>query len=239
MQNNNVIPSTPQLADVINYALKGLKTSMSCMHIGTIESFDGLTQTATVSVNYTKTKLVFNTGTNTSVEPVEFPNIEGCPVFIYGGGGGSLRMPISSGDECLILFNDRDMSNWWGTGDNNSPPATPRSHAYSDAVVLVGVNSLPNILASYKNDAVELDYLGNLISIQQSKIIMSLLSGVTLELDSTGKLKITNLVGEFVSSLVQLFTDVQNATTNTIFGPQPLIMPTYPVDLAVLQSFKG
>lgn len=237
-QNINYIPNEPQLKDLMDYVSRDIKLSLNCHHVGTIESFDDLTQTAQVSINYTKTFLNIQDVGNTSVQSVNYPILASCPVMCLGGGLASMTFPITPGDECLVLFNDRDLDNWFN-GSSNSPPATGRLHAFTDGIVLVGLRSLSNVLTNYNTSAPEIRMGGNKITLASDKAVVSLSTGVTLELDSTGKLKISNLTGEFVSSLVQLFTDVQNATTNTIFGPQPLIMPTYPVDLAVLQSFKS
>jgi hypothetical protein len=52
-------------------------------------------------------------------------------------------MPIQEGDECLVLFNDRDMDNWY-SGSSSSGVATPRLHSFSDGIILVGLSSLNN-----------------------------------------------------------------------------------------------
>lgn len=237
-QNINYIPNEPSLKDLLDFMSKEIKLSLNCHHIGTIQSFDSSFQTAQVSINYTKTFLQIDDVGNTSVQSVNYPVLASCPVICLGGGLGSMTFPIAPGDECLVLFNDRDLDNWFN-GSANSPPATGRLHSFTDAMALVGVRSLSNVLTSYNTEAPEIRMGGNKITLASDKAVVSLSTGVTLELDSTGKLKITNLTGEFVSSLVQLFTDIQNATTNTIFGPTPLLMPTFTTDLTILQSFKS
>lgn len=237
-QNINYIPNEPSLKDLLDYMARDIKLNLNCHHIGTIQSFDALTQTAQVSINYTKTFLQIDDIGNSSVQSVNYPVLASCPIIALGGGLASITFPITPGDECLVLFNDRDLENWFN-GSSNSPPATGRLHSFTDAVVMVGVRSLTNVLTSYNTSSPEIRMGGNKITLAADKAVVSLSTGVTLELDSTGKLKITNLTGEFVSSLVQLFTDIQNGLTNTLLGPQPLVMPTFTTDLITLQSFKS
>lgn len=236
--NQNVVPNDPELKDLLDLLKKDIFLNLNCHHIGTIEAFNSANQTATVSVNYTKSYLEPNALGIYSIKSVDYPLILSAPVMCLGGGLAAITFPILPGDECLICFNDRDFDNWFA-GSSSSQVATPRKHAFGDAIVIVGVRSLSKILTSYNSSAVEIRYGTNTISINQTMFKASLASGVSLELDATGKLKITNLTGEFVAALYQLMTDIQNAVTNTVFGPQPLIMPTFTTDLAILGTFKS
>lgn len=299
-QNINYNPNDPSLKDLLDFFARDIKLSMNCHHIGTIESFDSLTQTATASINYVKTFLQIGSPEasqggqqsvgDTSITNKEYPVLVSCPVICLGGGSGALTFPIQEGDECLVLFNDRDMDNWFA-GSNNAAPATTRLHSYSDAIILVGLRSMSNVILDYDTDAVALRmgenslkiyddeiqlqigadgettlvqinadmikatrgdgsvevtdtfigaYIGENTSIQiDADSLLATLDTTTFEVTKTGKLEITNTTGEFVSALNQLFTDIQNATVTTMLGPQPLIMPTFPTDLATFQSFKA
>lgn len=243
--NINQIPNKiSSLHDLWVQWKKQLKIEFNCHHVGTIESFDPELQTAQASINYTKTFLDIDSIGNTTVTTPDFPILVDCPVIVLGGGGGYLSFPIEAGDECLILFNDRDFSTWYGTGSTSSPPPTGVLHAYSDAVILVGLRSVPNVLVDYDASAVTLNYLGKTFKLNETGLIADVspvpgAAAVTLEYTEEGTLTITNETGEFVSALAQLFADIQTATTNTMFGPQPLIMPTFTTDLAVFESFMG
>lgn len=254
-QNINLIPNEPGLKDLLDYFKKLIKLEFCCHHIGTIQSFNSTNQTAQITINYTKTFLEIDEIGNTTTTTKNYPTLLECPVICLGGGLGSLTFPITTGDECLIFFNDRDLDNWFN-GSSNSAPATARLHAFTDAVALVGVRSLPNVLTGYDSSSVvlklgentlkvESDNItselagGNSLSLMTDKVIASLSSGVSLEIDSTGKLKITNATGEFVAMLVQLFTDIQNGLVTTMLGPQPLVMPTFAADLTQFETFKA
>jgi hypothetical protein len=60
-----------------------------------------------------------------------------------------------------------------------------------------------------------------------------------LTLKPTGQLSVTNPLGELVSAISQLFTDIGTAVTYTALGPQPLVMPTFVLDKLILDSFKS
>lgn len=235
----NQIPNEPDLKDLIDLLKKDIFLNMNCHSIGSIQAFNSVNQTALVSISYKKTYFRADSITGV-VAPVSenYPLLVDAPVVCLGGGLGALTFPITVGDDCLVLFNDRDIDNWF-QGSRTSTLATSRLHSFSDAFILVGIRSLNNILTDYNNSEVELRYGSNTLTLGAASCKVDFETGVSLELDSTGKLKITNLTGEFVATLYQLMTDIQNATTNTVFGPQPLIMPTFTTDLAILNSFKS
>lgn len=146
---NNLIPNEPQLKDLLDLFKKDILLGLNCHHIGTINVFNPLNQTATATVNYPKTYFEPDPITGTLLPTLKtYPILVDCPVIVLGGGLGSLTFPIAPGDECLILFNDRDMDNWFA-GGTGSPVNTPRLHSFADGVILVGIRSLPNVLSSY------------------------------------------------------------------------------------------
>lgn len=123
--------------------------SFNCHHIGTIQSFDASTQTATATINYVKTVFPLNKSAASPVaETQNWPIVTECPVIFLGGGSTAVTLPVSVGDECLILFNDRDLDHWF-SGGTGSPNATARLHSFSDAIALVGLRSLTHILSHF------------------------------------------------------------------------------------------
>lgn len=74
-----------------------------------------------------------------------YPNLTGCPVFTVQGGGVGAVMPVKIGDECIVIFSDRAINNWFTTGQPNPLPSL-RMHSLSDGFVLVGLNSLSDPL---------------------------------------------------------------------------------------------
>ena len=80
----------PEFADVINKVKSDISYALNCVQIGTIESFNKLLNTASVSVNF---KRQLPDGST-----LDYPLLCDCPVFILSGGGASIEMPISAGD---------------------------------------------------------------------------------------------------------------------------------------------
>lgn len=257
----NLVPNEPQLKDLLDQYSKNINLNFACHHIGTIQSFNPVKQTATATINYQKT--YFRPDATGVFQPVlvAYPILADCPVIFLGGGGFSLTFPVAEGDECLILFNDRDLDVWFQGGGANAAVATPRLHSISDGIVLAGIRSLANTIDDFNSDAVELrnedgttkvSFTDDLITIQQGgdvgtgntvtlgsdQVSVQVASGITLTVTSEGKITITNGTGEFVAALVQLFTDIQNGLVTTMLGPEPLVMPTYATDLEVLESFS-
>lgn len=65
-----------------------------------------------------------------------FPDVP--PIFLQGGSSYDAH-PITAGDYCLLLINERCFDRWYA-GDDGQPPLEFRMHDYSDGFALVGVN---------------------------------------------------------------------------------------------------
>lgn len=141
--------SDPNLKDLLDLLKKDILLNLNCHHIGTIQTFNSAAQTATATVNYKRTFYQLNktTGVYDAVL-IDYPQLLDCPVIVLGGGNSALTFPVNTGDECLVLFNDRDMSNWY-QGASGGSVASPRLHSFADGVIIVGLRSLRNALTSY------------------------------------------------------------------------------------------
>lgn len=136
------------LTDLLEYLKDDLLLELNCHAIGTIESFNPVLQTATASINYQK--VVYQDTGNGVWGPVLFsyPVLVDCPVVYPFGGNGGLTVPYSEGDEVFIGFNDRDMD-FWFTGRLNQGPNTARFHSFTDAVIIGGISSTPQVIQSF------------------------------------------------------------------------------------------
>jgi hypothetical protein len=105
--------------------------TLNCIQIGKIEKVTPGEQTAEISL---QVKRRVNGNTISS-----YPVLVDCPIFILQGGGAYLDMPVSAGDYCLVLFNDRNIDTWWSTANVKEPPNL-RKHSLSDGIALVGIN---------------------------------------------------------------------------------------------------
>lgn len=233
----NLIPNEPDLADVLAMHRKGIFLEMNCHHVGTIQSFDGAQQTAKVTINYKKTYFKPNAQGIVLPELKDYPVIVDAPVIVLGGGGYSLTFPVAAGDECVVLFNDRDIDAWFA-GSSSSPNPTARLHSFADAFVLIGVRSLPNVIVAPESDGVALrNKTGTTkLKIKDNEITaQASATGATLLLNSSGKMSVTNVQGEMIAVLF----DMLNAITSSTAGGYPLLLPpTYAAALTKFQSFK-
>ena len=127
-------PTAPiDLITLLTRVKTDIFSSMFCIQIGTIESYNKLTNTAKVSINFEKK---FING-----QIAKYPILEDVPVFILGGGDACITMPIAQNDQCLVLFCDRNIDNWWANGDKGIPNDV-RMHSIADGFALVGIRNL-------------------------------------------------------------------------------------------------
>ena len=191
----------PSLKDLLDLHKRDIFLSFNCHAIGTVEFFNPLTQTISASISYKKTFMKFETplgtpSTTPTYYPVDYPILVDVPIIIIGGGNASLTMPISIGDSCLILFNDRDIDVWF-QGSTNSAPATNRLHSFSDGVALIGLNNLANISLDYDSTRA---------------LLKNELSGVGV---SSTSVKIYNSLYTLGGLLQNLITEVKALVTQT------------------------
>ncbi len=226
MLNQNSIPQNSiDLKDLLDLHDKGVNLSLNCHAVGIVKSFSALKQTANVQIAYKRSFLERDPDGTYSLKSKDYPLVIDCPVIFLGNKTAGLTIPVEVGDECLLLFNDRDIDNWY-TGNQGAPVNTPRLHSLTDGFALVGVRSRPQMITDFNTDGAELFYKGNKIIITEDDITLNLPDGQTvLKVTKTGKFSVTNLTGEFVSALIQT---LQTATA----GGYPLL-----ADLSVLSTF--
>lgn len=118
----------------------GSKTAsdINCMRIGKIQQFYPESLTAMVKLVDKKV-----TGLNPDGSQIlkEYPPIYAkvcyCNPFC--------TFPLTIGMECILLFNDRELETWFINGGSNIQ-AYPRMHDLTDAVAIVGIRSLPQMV---------------------------------------------------------------------------------------------
>ena len=84
------------------------------------------------------------------------PVLTGVPIVMPSGGGWNLTLPIQQGDECWVLFADSPIDGWFTSGKAGQVPISQRRHSLSDAVAIFGVRSVPNGLANYSTNSMQL-----------------------------------------------------------------------------------
>jgi len=120
----------PDLDDVLLELKNEIFANINCVQIGQIEKVN-TNQTVEIQIQVKRR-------VNGDITK-DYPLLVDCPYFVLSGGGAFIDMPISKGDYCLILFNDRNIDNWWST-ENVTEPADRRKHNLSDGIALVGIN---------------------------------------------------------------------------------------------------
>lgn len=146
----------PDLGSLLNARSRDTSANLNCHQVGVIVSFDPDKQTASVKiamnkqvVDYSKNPPAFNY--------LPYPVLTDCPVFMPAGGTGRLTFPIQPGDPCIIIFNDRDLDNWF-SGGASTPPNSSRIHDLSDGIVLVGIRNVALAYGDYNTASAELRY---------------------------------------------------------------------------------
>lgn len=90
-----------------------------------------------------------------SFEWVSLPVIPDVPVVFPEGGGVTLTFPVKAGDECLAIFACRCIDSWWQSGGQQIQPDL-RMHDLSDGFALVGIASVPRVIANISTSAAQL-----------------------------------------------------------------------------------
>jgi hypothetical protein len=118
---------------------------------GIIQSFDPITQTATVQPAI-KENIIDE---ELMVSPIALPVLLDVPVYFPGGGGFVVTFPITKGDECLVVFSDMCIDGWWANGGIQSQ-VEKRRHDLSDAIAFVGIRSVPKKVINYSTTSTQL-----------------------------------------------------------------------------------
>jgi hypothetical protein len=206
----------PSMVKMLKDAVDGRLFDLHTAMPATIDSYDKATGFAAVKPSLKRKYYADDAA-------VDLPVINNVPVMFPGGGGALVTFDLQQGDEVTLIFSERSLDKWKTTG-GSVDPEDPRKFHLSDAYCYPGGHSAANPPAK---------------------------ATITLAFGATG-LKIFNATGELITTLSkliadvnQLMTDIQSATTVTMLGHEPLVMPTFTTDLlqmtedkATLDSFK-
>ena len=189
----------PDLTEVLNELKNEIFANMNCIQIGKIQTVNS-NQTVEIQIQV-KRRI---SGDKIS----DYPLLVDCPYFVLSGGGAYIDMPIKKGDPCIILFNDRNIDNWWST-ENIKEPADRRKHNLSDGIALVGISSNVNFL---DNDGTFVRVLGT--------------SGPGSEAEAARKNDATLVNSVTDSVFITWITTVSAALNTLVPGSVPVIPST-------------
>jgi hypothetical protein len=137
----------PTNLDVVLSDLKReIFATLNCVQVGRITKVTGSEQSVEVQLQIRQPLI---DGTSAII-----PVLVDVPFFVLQGGSAFINMPVSIGDYCIVLFNDRDIDTWWTT-DGVSDPNTTRKHNLSDGIALVGINP-KTAVRDYNGDNLQL-----------------------------------------------------------------------------------
>lgn len=158
---NQVKPGDADLNEVLNTLKIDILNNLNCHLIGEIVKFNPEFQTANIKIKFKK-YLLDNT-------EKDYPVLLDCPIIIHN----MERKPVLIGDECLVIFNDKDLDNWYISGTVVSPN-TMRVHSINDAIAIIGIHNKTNSIANYNNDELGYNYLNKklLIDLSTNKILI-------------------------------------------------------------------
>lgn len=186
----NVLGNDSQLYENI---IKKVNFNLRCCIPGVIQQYDPKTNTASIQPAI-REEIVNEDNT---VQYMNLPILVNVPIIFPSCSIGSIKMLLKQGDECLVLFSDLSIDNFWKYA-NVQNPIEVRRHDLSDGIAIPCVLSQPNT-KPFNGTGMEITSEDSKISITKDGITFSDKNGtITLEQmikllshvhqDSTGKL---------------------------------------------------
>lgn len=210
--------TSPDLQDYLNDLKKNIFLNLNCHGVGKVVKVDVSQQTVDVQLFYKKALIKLGKNKEYKIESQDYPTLLDCPFVNLRGGQAGLTLPIAVGDECLIFFNDRSIDDWFTSGQI-LPLSSNRMHSISDAIALVGINSIQNLVEGYDATRAVLYNQDSLVAI-----------GNKIEVKNG-----TESLGPLISELVQLLSTL---TITIPSGPGAGTWPVTPSIAAQISAIK-
>jgi hypothetical protein len=113
---------------------------------------------------------------------INYPLLINVPIVFPQVAGFRITFPISQGDECLVVFADTAIDNWWLYG-NVQNPVEQRRHDLSDGFAIFGVmnqSALEDVQDVYDEGiSIESSKTETYIRLSDSEIYLSCANGST------------------------------------------------------------
>lgn len=151
-----------EIDDVILARLqeKSIQYDTNCHRVGKIVGFNKDELTCDVQLLELQAKPMGGTQS--------FAILKQLPLLIEGSDNAHLTWGNIVGSECLVHFNDRDIDNWFETGEAYEPNST-RMHNFSDGFVTLRPFSKVKVF-QYDDEAVVLENQSSKIRITENTI---------------------------------------------------------------------
>jgi Phage protein Gp138 N-terminal domain len=226
----------PDLRSLLLQYRDEIFASLNCVQVGTIVSYDPANGPK-ASVRLNSKRVVYNQQQSLdgklqqTPQLIDYPVLADVVVMVLGGGDAFVQLPIKAGDECVVLFNDRDLDVWFATGSTAAPNSS-RMHSLSDAIAIVGVKSLATKRGNITADAagIVLGTASILISTdgtititgKDAAGVVTIATDGTITVDAKAKkIAIKNASGSLKAALDQLFTALTSWTDTRGDTPNP------------------
>ncbi len=128
------VPSEYDFKSLLDLLKTDILLSTNCHGIAVIQSFNSENQTVRATMAYKKT---------VNGKQADYMVMIDMPVLVFCGGTARL--------EALVCFADRDIDNWFSSGQVVAP-ATPRLHAFTDGIAIVGLHSKLKKISDFDPD---------------------------------------------------------------------------------------
>jgi hypothetical protein len=90
-----------------------------------------------------------------ALQSVNLPLLVDVPICFPSAGGFTITVPISAGDEVLVIFSSRCIDAWWQSGGVQKPMEM-RMHDLSDGFAILGPKSKPNVISNISATDIEI-----------------------------------------------------------------------------------
>tara|TARA_R110000744_G_scaffold48819_2_gene106340 strand:+ start:288 stop:1082 length:795 start_codon:yes stop_codon:yes gene_type:complete len=202
--SDNISNNSPGgLAGVIKQGMTNFMKDVHTALPGKIVEFDPVNQTAKVQLLIRR---VFK-----GDRPLDLPQLINVVVWQARAGGYSITFPIQPEDECLVLFSERSLDNWFKQSGVQTPTDF-RMHSLSDAICLVGMSSEPKVIQEYDSENFQIrnELKDQTFTLKPDKSIVAQTGNNIFEMLNNGTTNITSPVKININTpLAEYDTDVK------------------------------
>lgn len=128
---------------------------------GIVQSFNAEKQTVTVKLSINENVIL-----NATKTPVAIDTLLDVPILIPRAGNLMITLPVSVGDECLVVFGDNCINSWWQNGGTGNNQETRRRHNLSDGFAILGPSSNPKAIEDYSENSIQIRNLDGSVFIE-------------------------------------------------------------------------
>lgn len=221
MKGMGKVPITSLLdnsVEVLEKRLDKLSNRIRVASPGIIKSFDSSKQTVTVQIAITER---ISLG-GSPFQDMKIPVLLDVPIYMPRAGNFVLTVPVTVGDECLVIFGDRCIDSWWESGGVGNQMDN-RNHDLSDGFAIIGVWSQPNVISDYSTDSAVLRNLNNDCYVEVKDNDINIKTPMKVTIDAGSEVEIKAAISAKVEALI---VEVKASVSATVEAPITTITAT-------------